>query len=58
MGHHLRNLSNILGATYALMSGFLRSKIFARKKYDARVRKPKKEKNVRFRIQIWKERSI
>ena len=52
MGHHLRNLSNILGATYALMSGFLTSKIFARKKYDARVRKPKKEKNVRFRIQI------
>ena len=29
---------------------FLRAKFFTRKKYDVRVRKPKKEKNVRFRI--------
>ena len=46
MWHHLRNLRNILRATYAL------------KKHDVRVRKPKKEKNVRFRIRIWKKRSI
>ena len=31
---------------------FLRAKFFARKKHDVRVRKPKKEKNVRFRIRI------
>ena len=35
---------------------FLRAKFFARKKHDVRVRKPKKEKNVRFRIRIWKKR--
>ena len=31
---------------------FLRAKFFAPKKHDVRVRKPKKEKNVRFRIRI------
>ena len=49
----LRNLRNILRATYALRLGFL-----ARKKHDVRVRKPKKEKIVRFRIRFWKKRSI
>ena len=34
---------------------FLQVKFFARKKHDVRARKPKKEKNVRFRIQIWKK---
>ena len=31
---------------------FLRAKFFARKEHDVRVRKPKKEKNVQFRIRI------
>ena len=31
---------------------FLQAKFFARKKHNLRVRKLKKEKNVRFRIQI------
>ena len=49
MWHHLRNLRNSLRATYALI---IRAKFFARKKHDVRVRKPKKEKNLRFTIRI------
>ena len=37
---------------------YLRAKFFARKKHDVRLRKPKKEKNLQFRIRIWKKRSI